>query len=391
MKILLILSLLGTLSIPSMALMQNSTEEADAATQHTASSIQLGGRLMFDYGSVTDQSGGSDLSGFDVRSARLTVNGTAQHNISYKAVADVAGDNISFKDVHVQYTGAGFAIIIGQSKEAISQDGQAGKTNSTFMERSSIAAVTGLTHQLGIAMDLGDDHWGWKTGLYLGSLNSDNKGAITMASRAVYGGTLRDATWGVAASLRFRNANNQTGYDYKVKAHNHFSPDYLDTALSSQKDTFYGFDVAYTQGPFHAAVEVGQLTARTPELSDGNHHIDAGYIEAGYFLTGEKRTYDLQKGKWGFSEVINPFSQGGLGAIQLVARYDIIDMSGKTAIAGGNQKTLLLGLNWWPYSHTRFVINYNNSKIKNGFTSGLNNAEGKNSVHGLGLRLVTNW
>ena len=398
MKLLITIALLGSILPSSLSLAQDSTQDSaqlsqgiQSSDQDTTSAFTLGGRLMFDYGSVSDQSSGSDIRGFDVRSARIAISGNIRDTINYKMVSDIAGDKVSFKDVHAQYSGQGYNVIIGQSKESISQDGQAGKTNSTFMEKASVASITGLTHQLGVAVDFGSDNWGWKTGVYAGSLNGNNKGAITIASRAIYGGTLKNATWGVATSLRFRDANGQEDYEYKVKAHNSFSLYYLDLGQGSQKDTFYGFDVAFTQGPFHASVETGQFKVKKLTISDSSLNINSGYVEAGYFLTGEKRVYDLRKGKWGFSQVINPFFEGGSGALQLVARYDIIDMSGKTSTAGGNQKTLLLGLNWWPNTNTRFVINYNNSRIKNGFTSGLNSEDGTNTVNGLGIRLVTVW
>lgn len=352
---------------------------------------KFGGRLMVDHGRVSDKNGSANISAFALKSARITATGKIHHTINYKMTVDFAGNKVSFKDVHLQYSASGYNVTIGQSKEPISQDGQAGKTNSAFMERTSIASVAGLTHQLGLAVDFGGDNWGWKTGLYGGSLNGDNKGALTIATRAVYGGTMDKATWGIAASFRFRDAYGQDDYQYRVKAYNNFSPYYLDTAKGSQKDTFYGLDAAYTGGRFHASVEVGQLTAKGLVASDENLRIDTGYVEAGYFLTGEERVYDLRKGKWKFSEVISPFFGGGSGAIQAVARYDIIDMSGEAAIAGGNQKTLLLGVNWWLNNSTRFLINYNNTQIKNGFVSGLNDNQGANSVNGLGLRLVTSW
>ena len=411
MRTLTILSLLATVSVPSIAIAQDAihgpvsskAEQGEATfsninplsiTYRSADGsheAKLGGRLMVDYGTVTDKTNTPVQDGFEVRSARVIVEGKVNSNIKYKMIADFAGEQVKFKDVSTVYSGNGYNLTVGQSKEPISQDGQAGKTNSTFMENSSVNSITGLTHQLGVAVDFGGDNWGWKSGIYGGSINDDELGAITVASRAVYGGNVAGGTWGVAGSLRFRNANDHNVYNYELKAFNYFSPNYLDVGVGSQKDVFYGADVAYTRGPFHAAVEYGQLNVRELTGVEDSLRIDAGYVEAGYFLTDDRRDYDLRKGKWGFSQVANPVAGRGTGAVQVVARYDIIDMSGKTAIAGGNQKTLVLGVNWFLSDVTRFVVNYNNSKIKNAFQSGLNDDQGKNSVNGLALRLVTTW
>ena len=52
-------------------------------------------------------------------------------------------------------------------------------------------------------------------------------------------------------------------------------------------------------------------------VPDGNPSFWGGYIEAGYFLTGETRGY--KNGTWDRTKVLKPFSKGGSGAFQINA------------------------------------------------------------------------
>ena len=59
-------------------------------------------------------------------------------------------------------------------------------------------------------------------------------------------------------------------------------------------------------------------------VPDGNPSFWGGYIEAGYFLTGETRGY--KNGTWDRTKVLKPFSKGGWGAFQVNGRVDYLDL-----------------------------------------------------------------
>ena len=59
-------------------------------------------------------------------------------------------------------------------------------------------------------------------------------------------------------------------------------------------------------------------------MPDGNPSFWGGYIEAGYFLTGETRGY--KNGTWDRTKVLKPFSKGGWGAFQINGRVDYLDL-----------------------------------------------------------------
>jgi phosphate-selective porin OprO/OprP len=73
--------------------------------------------------------------------------------------------------------------------------------------------------------------------------------------------------------------------------------------------------------------------------------------------------------------VSHPFNlkNGNLGAWELVARYSDINLNyqqgaggtapGAAAIRGGEETNWTLGLNWYPNTITRFMLDYANVKI----------------------------
>ena len=67
-------------------------------------------------------------------------------------------------------------------------------------------------------------------------------------------------------------------------------------------------------------------------MPDGNPSFWGGYIEAGYFITGETRGY--KNGTWDRTKVLKPFSKGGMGAFQVIGRVDYLDLdSNKLQVA----------------------------------------------------------
>lgn len=100
------------------------------------------------------------------------------------------------------------------------------------------------------------------------------------------------------------------------------------------------------------------------------------YIEAGYFLTpGDYRRYDKKTGTWGRTLPQesagvgrNPETGwcGGLGAVQLVARYTYLDLldgdpvlnSTSGGAQAGRQRDLTLGVNWYLNSQVWIMVDY---------------------------------
>jgi phosphate-selective porin OprO/OprP len=92
-----------------------------------------------------------------------------------------------------------------------------------------------------------------------------------------------------------------------------------------------------------------------------------GYVEAGWTMTGESRTYNAANGAYNGIVPAHPFPTGGLGAWELAARYSVMDLNDglglPTGIAGGEQTIYTIGLNWYVNRNIRFMVNYLNGDI----------------------------
>lgn len=77
------------------------------------------------------------------------------------------------------------------------------------------------------------------------------------------------------------------------------------------------------------------------------------YITASYFLTGESRIYSFRDaGFVGMSPVT-----GKYGAWQIAVRYSQLNLMSQN-VAGGNERDITLGLNWFPFQLFAFKFNY---------------------------------
>jgi phosphate-selective porin OprO/OprP len=95
-------------------------------------------------------------------------------------------------------------------------------------------------------------------------------------------------------------------------------------------------------------------------------------------ITGEARKYNTQTGAFDGPTIAHPFSLngGGFGAFELVARYSMADLNSRAndedaithiltadAIRGGREQNYVIGLNWYPNSVVRFMLDVQHVKI----------------------------
>jgi phosphate-selective porin OprO/OprP len=95
------------------------------------------------------------------------------------------------------------------------------------------------------------------------------------------------------------------------------------------------------------------------------------YVEGTWILTGEPKTYSASAGNneigsWGMPKVVKPFSISGnsWGAWEIGVRYTDLDLNFNEhttalagGIAGGEQKIVAVGLNWYMNNNIRLMIN----------------------------------
>jgi len=129
-----------------------------------------------------------------------------------------------------------------------------------------------------------------------------------------------------------------------------------------------GLEAVGVRGPFSLQAEV--IASQVQGTSSGDLMFWGSYVQVGYFLTGEHRTYDKELAV--FSRLapredlraINPFKKGGTGgALELTGRVSTVDLD-EGDIHGGSMTDLSLGVNWY-FSQTSLVkFNYIYSDVK---------------------------
>jgi phosphate-selective porin OprO and OprP len=132
-------------------------------------------------------------------------------------------------------------------------------------------------------------------------------------------------------------------------------------------------EFAMNCGPFTLAAEyyaVWTHDVQTPVATTGTRtnrgttYFQGGYVEALYFLTGEHRGYDRGRFAWGRQTPNNNWKPwgtgcdvGGIGAWQLAARYDWLNLN-DNGVHGNIVHDWTLGLNWFLNPYMKFQWNY---------------------------------
>lgn len=353
--------------------------------------FNIRGRLYADAAWASDDDGTMDVDSTEFRTARLGIEGKAWKNVKYKFEADFAGDDVTVKDAYMQYVGKSGKWTFGQFKTPNSLDEQTSSRHTTFMERASFTDAFELARMLGIGYGAGGDNWTFNAGVFKGG----NGGTVAdegqvFAARATYGSDFDGGTWMVGSSVRFRDVGAGDMLRYRQRPHNHLTDRFVATSRIAEEDVFLGVEAAMQYGSFHAAAEWAGLTAKDGGAGGRDASMYGGYVEAGWFITGESKPLKLSKGAWDRPKVKSPLHEGGMGAWQVAARFDRIDLTGD-GVYGGEQDTVILGVNWYLNRHTRFMANYSHSSMEKAFDVSANGADGENSVNTLGLRFQVDW
>jgi phosphate-selective porin OprO/OprP len=346
--------------------------------------MNLRGRILVDSSWISDGDNTIDTKATEFRAARLGIEGKAWKTVKYKFEGDFADNNVDVKDAYLEWkTGPGIKLTVGQFKTPNSLDEQSSSRHISVMERASFTDAFELARRIGVSVGMGGDNWTARIGGFRGSngIDEENEG-LEYAGRVTYSPKLYDVQNHFGASFRARKTGDLPNYRYRQRPHQHLSPTrFVNTDRIADKDFFYGAELGAIAGPFWAVAEYGGLKADTDDPVLGDPTFTGGYAEVGYFLTGETRGYKADKGAWDRPKINNPVHEGGMGAWAITARYDTI----------GDQDTVIVGVNWYLNRHTRLMVNYNHSSIKNAFNVAANGIDGRNKVDGFGFRAQIDW
>ena len=327
-------------------------------------SIKPRGRLQLDAGTVSSPEGiDDDRLGYhdEVRRAYIGVDGKIPGGFGYRAEVDIAEGRAEITDLYLTYRAAeALTFTVGQHKPFWGLEEMTSDLFPSFTERAAINTAFGYERRVGASAEFASGAVLVQGGVFtdhVQELGDSEDDPISFDARAVFMPKVGGGQLHLGGSVHVRDFDDSAdSARYRVRPFVHTSDiRFIDTgAIPATGETGYGLEAAYIEGPFHAAAEAHWQAV---DRVDGPDPTFFGYsIEAGMFLTGGD-TRGYKKGQFDRVKPANPVGRGGIGAIQLNARYDYLDLN-DAGIAGGKQKGYEFSLIWTPTAYTRFIANY---------------------------------
>jgi phosphate-selective porin OprO and OprP len=322
------------------------------------------GRLQIDSAIVDVPSGaGNGLgTGTEFRRAYIGFEGTLPGNFGYRVEADLANSNVDLTDVYLTYKASKeLTLTAGQHKPFWGLEEMTSDLFTPFMERAAFNSAFGFERRVGVSGNYAGKNLIVQLGVFADSaadLNADRNNSYSLDGRVVFNSNVAGGVLHLGGSAHFRDFNDATNTArYRARPFVHTTDVRLvDTGLfSASGERSFGGELAYVKGPFHATLEGHRITTLRPGgLSDPSFW--GGYAEIGILVTpGDTTAY--RGGAFDRIRPKNPLSAGGIGAIQINARYDRIDLT-DGVIVGGTQQAAGLSAIWIPTDYIRFLVNY---------------------------------
>lgn len=390
-------------------------------------------------------------SGFNLRRARIGVTGKAAGDFTYGFIYDAGGTTdaapTGIQTAQVGYTGIKNMIFeLGYSDTFFTLDEATSSNDTLFMERATPANVATGINAGDFRSNVGGRWFNdrlWVGAYFLGPANLQvhNQGeSIGAFQRIAYqvlsdpeytlhvGGAIDEiikapANGGSAASTSLIVDPSGSGKVLTVTNPSVASVSLSDrpelridtTALLStgQLGTLghpvsggYIADVelAGNYGPLFWQGEYMHYNIERDGLDTAE--FDGGYGEASYTLTGEAHKYNKATGAYNGIVPAHAFdpSQGYWGAWEVAGRVSFIDLTSNlnknlalsaqpNAVNGGKQTVYTAGLNWYPNSYMRFMLNYIHADFDKANT-GSSGVLGSNigaTVDAIALRTQVAW
>jgi len=449
--------------------------------------MKIRGRLETDYNHIDQDTAITsfpDVSATELRRARLGVEGILYYDWKYIIEVDFANDSVVMKDAFLQYQGFKIAntplwLRAGNFNTFTAFEQENSDRFVDTMERAAFINAWEIDRQIGFGAMYYGEHLGLAAGVFGERFPSSNGATnllfpgfvgdedLTLAARAFVLPIHREVS-GVpqvlffGASVRNREAgDDQQFFTYGNRAGGadlHLANAPVVTGRIGDEDLYWGLQAAALWGPFSVQGEYARLNVDLPAGSTIRNNSSSGpttpnpfvgipdpdytgwYVEGSWFFGGHKN-YN-EEGRWGRPTVDHPMfhGSGGWGALQIVGKYDVLDMSdtgnnvllngsaapvltnpafvgacatttlypgtttanpqpGKVAECG-EMKTWVIAANWWMTDYMRLIFQYSESDLGgypvtplsdvrtfDGSKAGFDGA----TIRGFGMRAQVDW
>ncbi|NNK46819.1 MAG: hypothetical protein HKP43_09395 [Altererythrobacter sp.] len=317
------------------------------------------GRLQYDAGitSVPSSTGRSDGFGSEARRARLGVSGDMPGGFGYKFEVDFAGNDVSVTDAFLSYEAGNAEVMVGQMNTFQSLEELTSSLHTSFIERAAFTDAFGFERRVGVGAVFKGENVLVQTGLFTDNMEDLSNKNWSADGRVVFNPKAGDTQLHFGGSVHYSDLEAGETVRYRQRPLVHFTSErFTNTGnLGATSEFGFGVEGAFIAGPFHGVAEGHWQSVNLPMGGDDPTFF-GGYAEIGYFLTsGDTRGY--KGGKFDRTKPANPVGEGGIGSIQLNARYDRLDLS-DAGIVGGTQDGYFLSLVWKPTDYTMLLANY---------------------------------
>ena len=368
----------------------SSTKQQALGEASQQPTFDIGGQVQIDYLLIGQDAANRATVGdandvFGFRRARLTANGEAFEVVTYAIGFDFALEGRpSFLDnwIAVRDLPVVGNFRVGRFFEPFSLERYTQNRYNTFLERS-LADAFAPARNLGMMVHdtVGVEQRGtWAVGWFrsdtddFGNSFSDT-GGWALTTRGTWLPLYDAASDGrtllhLGAAFTYRSAENgQVAFDSfpEARAGNEDTsgiPLFVDTGtIAAASDQRIGTEIALIRGPLYIQAEY--ISTWVDQTGGPGLLFHGAYANISYFLTGENRTYDKQRGAF---DRVYPYEnffrvrtdegiQTGRGAWEIAARWSVIDLDDAN-IQGGTLHDLTLGLNWYLNPYTRVKWEY---------------------------------
>ncbi len=333
--------------------------------------LKFGGRIQNDYtfgsgDSTFDDNYGELEDATEFRRARLYFSGKAHDKVEWKAQYDFAGGDADFKDVFMRFLEVPFLadVTVGQQKEPFSLEEQTSSNHITFLERAlPNALVPGRSTGIQSSRTFGDKRGTISVGAFktgtdsFGDASGDGDNAAT--ARVTYTPIHEDEGRRVVHVGGSYSRRGVDDYKVEVRPEIHDMQKVLKTGtLDASNVKLMGLEAAWVEGPFSLQAEA--IRSEVDLDAGGSPQFDGSYVQASYFLTGEHRPYKQSTGAFDRVSPLDPYigkDATGFGAVELAARYSMIDLNDES-ITAGELDNWTMGVNWYLSRNTRIMLDY---------------------------------
>lgn len=311
-----------------------------------------------------------------IRSARLGAEGVMYEDFLWRMEVDFRDEEVRIRGAYVEYIRLNpLRIKIGNIKEPFGLEWMNSRNRATFLERAANVDAYGPDWNLGAELSWRGSRYSLNTALMSGGglINERQQtGGYAFAGRATFAPYMGFDSY---THLGFSSSYRVNAFTERIDGN--FDQQYVDVRMRTRTGTraidgrFIGADdiddvvditryhaeAAFGIGPVHMQGEYTIVDVRRdflkPDLSLGGW-----YVQAGWFLTGERRVYRPDRGNFGAIVPNRNFQPGfGPGAWELAFRYAHVD-SNDQDYDGGEMRHFTAGLNWYLNRETRLMLNY---------------------------------